>query len=108
MTDITAHGLRNIIMRVIRFDLPLSRARLRSLARLCLLSRTHDHGVRWRWRWRRLMTHAITRAVKRARDRHNCARGVTACVIHHFDLFSPSHTRGGSRSLELAVTRAPS
>ena len=78
----------------------------RSLA--CLLSRTRDHGVRWRWRWRRLMTRSMTRAMKRARDRYNCARGVTGCAIHHFNLFSPSHARGGNRSLQLAVTRAPS
>ena len=50
-----------------------ARGGARSLA--CLLSRTRGHGVRWRWRWRwrRLMTRATTRAVKRARNRHNCA-----------------------------------
>jgi hypothetical protein len=33
-------------------------------------------------------------------------RGVTARVIHRFDLLSPSHARGGARSLTHAHARA--
>ena len=62
MTDVTAHGLRNIIMRVIRFDLPLSRARLRSLARLLALT----HARSWR---------AVAVAVAATDDARDNARG---------------------------------
>ena len=108
MNGAMSHDASNIIVSFVRFDLPLSRAQRRSLARLLALKRTRGHGVRWLWQWRRLMTRVMTRVIKRARDRQNCARRVTACVVHHFHIFLPAHTLVAAVARLSSLSRARS
>ena len=82
-----SHGARNVIVHVIHFDLPLSRARWRSLARMLnLLALTHA------WSRRAVAvavavaatddTRDYARGKARSRPASLHARDIIACVVH--------------------------
>ena len=91
-----------------RSPLPRARARRRSLSPSLALTRTWSQCTQRRQRRRRRQRRLTTRVVTCMRA-YVTARGacdVTARVIHRFDLLSPSHARGGARSLTNAHARA--
>ena len=90
-----------------RSPLPRARARRRSLSPSLALTRTWSQCTQRRQRRRRRQRRLTTRVVTCMRA-HVTTRGVcdvTTRVIHCFDLLSPSHARGVSRSLARSHAR---